>query len=101
MAAEAEVDLRFVASLVASQLPREVEAKIEGTVTGIEGYLESAASRKLLVDIKRELNGHGHPLNKGNRDLERIVKVASVSEQLTQNPLIQAKKLRQMLIAER
>lgn len=67
---------------MASQLPRDVEAKIKGTVVGIEGGLESAASRKLLAAIKRELNDHGHALDKGNRDIERIEKVAIVSEQI-------------------
>ena len=33
-----------------------------------EGDLESAASRKLLTDIKRELIDRGHALDKGNFD---------------------------------
>ena len=83
LAAESGVDFKFAASLVASQLPRAVEGKIKAAVVGADGDLESAASRKLLTDIKRELNDHGHALDKGNIDLERIVKVAAVSDQIS------------------
>ena len=81
------VDFKFAASLVASQLPRDVESKIKATVVSAEGDLESAASRKLLTDIKRELIDRGHALDKGNIELERIVKVAAVSDQVRNDAL--------------
>ena len=83
LAAESGVDFKFAASLVASQLPRSVEGKIKATVVGADGDLESPASRKLLTDIKRELNDHRHALDKGNIDLERIVKVVAVSDPIS------------------
>ena len=86
LAAEAGVDLKFVASLIASQLPRDVESKIKGTVVEIDSDLEGAASRKLLTDIKRLLNDHGHALDKGSLDIEQIVKVASLSAQPSTEP---------------
>ena len=83
LSAESGVDFKLAASLVASQLPPDVEGKIKATVVGADGDLESAASRKLLTDIKRELKDHGHALDKCNIDLERIVKVAAVSYQVS------------------
>ena len=80
LAAEFGVDIKFVASLVASQLPRDVESKVKGAVVGIVGDLEIAESRELLVNIKRELRNGGHSLEKGYRDVERVTKVASLSE---------------------
>ena len=49
--------------------------------------MESAAGRKLLTDIKRELVDRGHALDKGNIDLERIVEVAAVSDQVKTDAL--------------
>ena len=81
LAAESGVDLKFVASLVASQLLRDVDSKVKCAVVGIVGDLESAESRELLVNIKRELRNGEHSLEKGYRDVERVTKVASLSEQ--------------------
>ena len=86
LASEAGLDFKFVAALVASQLPRDVEAKIKGTVLEVGGDLESADSRKLLADIKRQLNDRGHALDMGCRDFERIVKVAALSDTADDDP---------------
>ena len=45
LAAEAGVDLKFVASLVASQLPHDVESKIKETVVVIDSDLENPANQ--------------------------------------------------------
>ena len=54
-AAEANVDMRFIALLVSAQLPREVEAKIKTMITDIDPDLSGEGGRRMLVTIKKEL----------------------------------------------
>ena len=79
LTAEAGVDLKFLASLVTSQLSRDVESKIKETV---ELLVDAKLMQKLLVGAKCTLIDHGHALDKGSRDVEQIVKVASISDEL-------------------
>ena len=85
-AVEANVDMKFVAHLIAGQLPREVEAKIKKTVINIAPELEGEDGRKMLIAIKRELQEKGYSLDCGNRNLEREEKivVATLTERKIQ-----------------
>ena len=79
-AAHAGTGMKFLASIVASQLPRDVQARVKDRVKAIGDDLEGDQGRELIQVVKRELTEHGHPLNRGNRDFEGIAKVAVISK---------------------
>ena len=72
--------MKFLASILAAQLPRDVQARVKDKVRDIGDELEGDQGRELIQVVKRELTEHGHLLNKGNRDFEGIAKVAVVSK---------------------
>ena len=78
-AVHAGTGMKFLASIVASQLPRDVQTRVKERVRAIGDDLEGDQGRELIQVVKRELTEHGHPLNRGNRDFEGIAKVAVIS----------------------
>ena len=55
LAVEANVDMRFVATLITAQLHRAVERKIKATVIEISQELGGEDGRKFLIAIQRGL----------------------------------------------
>ena len=74
----AKLGLKHVASLLAVQVPRDVQTKIKAEVTGINDSLEHADAHKLIRSVKAELAEKGYALNKGNRNFQSITKVAVI-----------------------
>ena len=74
----AKLGLKHVASLLAAQVPRDVQTRIKADVTGINDSLEHADAHKLIRSVKAELAEKGYALNKGNRNFESITKVAVI-----------------------
>ena len=77
------VGMKSVASILASQLPKDIQRKVRDKVRDVAGYIEGADGRGLIKTIKLELTERGYPLNLGNKDFERIKKVAVLSEATT------------------
>ena len=77
-AVEAKVDMRFVAPLIAAQLLRAVESKIKSTVADIDPGLDGKGGRDFLISVKKDLMEKGYALDCGNRDFERIERVANI-----------------------
>ena len=82
-AVEANVDMKFVAPLIAAQLPRDVETKIKATIVGIAPELDGPDCRKLLIAIKKELQEKGYSPDCGSRKCEAIEKVAVIEKEHT------------------
>ena len=82
-AVEANVDMKFVAPLIAAQLPRDVETKIKATIVGIAPELDGPDGRKLLIAIKKELQEKGYSPDCGSRKCEVIEKVAIIEKEHT------------------
>ena len=72
--------MKFLASILVAQLPRDVQARVKDRVRDIGDDLEGNQGRELIQVVNCELTEHGHLPNKGNRDFERIAKVAVVSK---------------------
>ena len=72
--------MKFVASLLASQLPKDIQSKVRDKVKGVDDNIEGADGRRLITTIKRELVERGYPLDLGNKDFEMIKKVAVLSD---------------------
>ena len=78
--------MRFLAPLVSAQLPREVETKIKTMITDIEPDLGGEGGRKMLVNIKKELQEKGYSLECGSRNFDRIEKVAFLDDMKKEEP---------------
>ena len=66
-AVHAGTTLKFVATMVSTQLPKEVQNRMKGTVIAIDNDLEHADAFKLIAEIKETLTEEGFPLNQGNK----------------------------------
>ena len=72
--------MKFVASILASQLPKGIQRKVRDKVRDDADDIEGADGRGLIKTIKLELTERGYPLDLGNKDFERIKKFAMLSE---------------------
>ena len=79
-AVHAGTTLKFVASMVSSQLPKEVQNRVKGTVTAINEDLEHADAFKLIAEIKETLTDRGFALNLGSRNGQPTNTIATVKE---------------------
>ena len=77
-AAHAGTTLKFVASMVSSQLPKEVQNRVKGTVTAVNEDLDHADAFKLVAEVKEGLTDKGFALNLGNKLCAR--RVATIGE---------------------
>ena len=76
----AKLGLKHVTSILAAQLPREVQNRVKADITDISDDLEHEDDHKLICTVKTELVEKGHTLNKGNRSFESMSKVAVVRD---------------------
>ena len=74
------VGMKFVASILASQLPKDIQSKLRDKVRDVNDDIEGVDGRELIRLVKRELVERGYPLDLGNKDFEKIRRVAVVSE---------------------
>ena len=74
------VGMKFVASILTSQLPKDIQGKVRGKVRDVADDIEGVDGRDLIKTIKLELTERGHPLDVRNKDFEKIEKVAVLSE---------------------
>ena len=72
----ASLGLKHVASLLAAQLPRDIQTRIKVEVAGIHDDLEHEDAHKLIRTVRSELAEKGYALDKGNRNFAAISKVA-------------------------
>ena len=72
----AKMGMKHVASILAMQLPRDVQNKIKEKVTSINDDLEHENAHDLILQVKTELVNAGHSLTKGNRSFDAVSKVA-------------------------
>ena len=79
----AKLWLKHVASLLAAQLPRDIQTRIKAEITDIDDGLEHEHAHKLIRTVKNELVEEGYGLNKGNRDFEGLAKVAVIHAGVT------------------
>ena len=70
--------LKHVSSLLAAQLPREIQTRIKAEDIDINDNLEHADDHKLIATVKSEMTEEGYALNKGNRNFEAVTKVAVI-----------------------
>ena len=59
--------MKFVASILASQLPKDVQSKIRDKVGDVNYDIEGVNGRELIRMVKRELVERGYPLDLGNK----------------------------------
>ena len=72
----ASLGLKHVASLLASELPRDIQTRIKTEVAGINDSLEHEDAHKLIRTVRNELTEKGYALDKGNRNFAAVSKVA-------------------------
>ena len=58
--------MKHVGSLLAAQLPRDIQTRVKAEVTDIDDGLEHEHAHKLIRTVKKELVEKGYTLNKGN-----------------------------------
>ena len=66
-AAHAGTTLKFIASMISTQLPKDVQNRIKGTVTGIKEDLNHEDAFKFITEVKEALTEKGYPLNMGTK----------------------------------
>ena len=74
------ITLKFVAALVSSQLPKEAQNRVKGTVTDINESLDHAEAFKFIAEVKEVLIEKGFALNLGSRIASSCGRVANISE---------------------
>ena len=74
------VGMRFVASILASQLPKDIQSKLRDKVRDVDDDIEGVDGRELIKRVERELVERGYPLDLRNKDFEKIRRVAVLSE---------------------
>ena len=62
-ARDARSSLKFVASILSSQLPRDVQGRVKDTVQSIPENLESEEAHSFIQQVKLQLTERGYPLN--------------------------------------
>ena len=82
MAVEPNVDMRFVAPLIAAQLPRVGETMIKATIIEISPELGGEDRWNFLIAIKRKLLKRDYELDSGSWYFETVDKVASIHEKV-------------------
>ena len=75
-ARDAKSSLKFVASLLSSQLPRDVQSRIKVTVQSIPEDLESEEANSLIQQVKLQLSERGYSMNPGSQEYVQTMKVA-------------------------
>ena len=67
----AKLGLKHVASLLAAQVPRDVQTRVKAKVTGINDSLEHEDAHKLILSVRTELTEKGYALNKETATLNQ------------------------------
>ena len=84
-AAHAGTTLKFIGSLVSTQLPKEVQNRIKDTAIALNDDLEHADAFKFIAEVKQILTDKGIALNFGNRNAVQGIKLASLKEKEVTN----------------
>ena len=76
----AGVGMKFAASILASQLPKDIRSKIRDKVRKVADDIQGADGKELIKTVKCEPTERGYPLDLGNKDFEKTNKVTLLSE---------------------
>ena len=85
--------MKLLATILASQLPKDLQSRLQDKVREIQDDLDGEQGKYLTQMVKRKLVEHGHMLTKGNRNLKGIAKVAMVSEYETPTEDVENEKI--------
>ena len=84
-ASHAGTTLKFIGSLVSTQLPKEVQNRIKDTAIALNDDLEHADAFKFIAEVKQILTDKGIALNLGNRSAVQGINLATLKEKEVTN----------------
>ena len=82
----AGMGMKFVASILASQLPKDIQSKLRDKVRDVDDDIDGVDGQELIRTVKRELTERGYLLDMGSKDFEKVKRVAVLSKPIVAHP---------------